>query len=229
MEGILKVKHMGNLQLIESALEKINDAVFQELIDSFLILRNPNYRAFSRIGSMKTKQKTKPGTPDTFILLPDGNYIFSEVTTNISDKKKLEEDILACFDSEKSKIPSNKISQIILSFNWKIKQEEVEELRNLAKSYNENVDVVFYSLDCLAKELNLHHNNLVYTYLGLEFDTGQIVNIEIFLEEYNKQSNSIATPLDNTFFHREKEMKELVDSIENNDIIILTGKVHDKS
>ena len=59
---------MSRLQTIENALASINETVFQELCDSFLILKNENYRAFSRVGSQSGKQKTIKGTPDTFLL-----------------------------------------------------------------------------------------------------------------------------------------------------------------
>lgn len=62
---------MSRLQTIENALASINETVFQELCDSFLILKNENYRAFSRVGSQSGKQKTIKGTPDTFLLLPN--------------------------------------------------------------------------------------------------------------------------------------------------------------
>ncbi|WP_138273620.1 hypothetical protein [Bacteroides fragilis] len=49
---------MSRLQTIENALASINETIFQELCDSFLILKNENYRAFSRVGSQSGKQKT---------------------------------------------------------------------------------------------------------------------------------------------------------------------------
>ena len=69
---------MSRLQTIQNALIAINETVFQELCDSFLILRNENYKAFSRTGSQVGKQKTTKGTPDSFLLLSNGKYIFIE-------------------------------------------------------------------------------------------------------------------------------------------------------
>jgi multimeric flavodoxin WrbA len=67
---------MSRLQAIEKELVSINGAIFQELCDSFLSLRNKNYSVFSRTGSQSGKQKTTIGTPDSFLLLPNGKYIF---------------------------------------------------------------------------------------------------------------------------------------------------------
>ena len=69
---------MKRLQSVENALIEINEAVFQELCDTFLALRDKNYIAFSRVGSQSGKQKSIKGTPDAFKLLPNGKYIFVE-------------------------------------------------------------------------------------------------------------------------------------------------------
>ena len=55
-------------------------------------------------------------------------------------------------------------------------------------------------LDNLAIELHLHHRNLVHEYLGLPLDTGQVVSIDQFIEQYDKASKGISTPLNNPFF-----------------------------
>lgn len=213
---------MTRLQAIENALKTINDAVFQELCDSFLALRNHNYIAFSRTGSQTGKQKTTKGTPDTFLLLPNGKYIFVEYSTNITKGvNKLKEDITKCLDTSKSGISQNEITEIILCINFTLTAEDVKSLFSLLNSTG--VTLSIHTLDSLSLELHLQHRNLVHTYLGLPLDTGQIVSIQAFISDYNSISKGIATPLDNTFLHREHELTKLKESINQNDITILTG------
>lgn len=88
---------MSRLQTIENRLKEINGTVFQELCDSYLTIRDNNYLAISRTGSQTGKQKTTKGTPDTFFQLPNGNFLYSEITTDTSTKNKLANDIKACF------------------------------------------------------------------------------------------------------------------------------------
>lgn len=214
---------MARLQPVEQALLEINPTVFQELCDSFLVLRNENYRAFSRIGSQTAKQKTIRGTPDSFLLLPNGNYLFVEVTTNISDKDKLANDIKACFDDKKSKIPIEKIEEIVLCFNFNIDQSEVEELNQLANNFRYGIRVTYCSLDYLSIELYRHHRDLVSEYLNLPLDTGQIITLNKFIEEYDCKAQGIATPLGNKFLHREEEKADLQNALSNSDFVILTG------
>lgn len=213
---------MSRLQAIENALSSINSAAFQELCDSFLALRNPNYSAFSRTGSQSGKQKTIKGTPDTFLLLPNGKYIFVEYSTNVTaGLSKLEEDIKKCIDVKKTGIPIDQIAEIILCINFNLKANDVEALMQLLK--DTRIRLTIYTLDALAIELHFHHRDLTHQYLDLPLDTGQVVSIERFIEEYNNASKGISTPLDNTFLHREKELQELNEAVSANNFIILTG------
>lgn len=213
---------MSRLQAIEKALSSINQAAFQELCDSFLALRNNNYSAFSRTGSQSGNQKTIKGTPDTFLLLPNGKYIFVEYSTNITaGLSKLEDDVKKCIDATKTGITVNQIAEIILCVNFNLKAEEIQTLKNLLS--NTRISLTVYTLDALAIELHLHHRDLTHQYIGLPLDTGQIVSIEKFIEEYNRASKGISTPLDNTFLHREQELKEFKETIFQNDFVILTG------
>lgn len=213
---------MSRLQSIENELSAINDTVFQELCDSFLALRNTNYSALSRVGSQNGKQKSTKGTPDTFLLLPNGKYIFVEHSTNISaGLSKLKDDINKCLDSGKTGVPVNQILEIILCMNFNLKTDEIQELTNLLKSTR--IALTIYTLDSLSIELHLNHRDLTHQYLGLPLDTGQIVSIEKFIEEYNRASKGISTPIDNTFLHREEELIGLKSAIHSDDFIILTG------
>lgn len=214
---------MSRLQTIENRLKEINGTVFQELCDSYLTIRDNNYLAISRTGSQTGKQKTTKGTPDTFFQLPNGNFLYSEITTDTSTKNKLANDIRACFDPDKTKIPIEKIQEIILCFNWNIDQDKITELNTLAQSFKADIRVRYLMLQELALELHLHHRDLAHHYLGLPLDTGQIVSIDNFIKEYDRASKGIATPLNNTFLHRETELEQLSNAIDSHDFIILTG------
>lgn len=214
---------MSRLQTIENRLKEINGTVFQELCDSYLIIRDNNYLAISRTGSQTGKQKTTKGTPDTFFQLPNGNFLYSEITTDTSTKNKLANDIKACFDPDKTKIPIDKIQEIVLCFNWNIDQEKITELNTLAQSFKADIRIRYLMLQELALELHLNHRDLAHCYLGLPLDTGQIVSMDSFIKEYDRASKGIATPLNNTFLHREAELEELSNAIDSHDFIILTG------
>jgi len=213
---------MSRLQNIENALMDINDAVFQELCDCFLFRKNDNYKLFSRTGSQAGKQKTIKGTPDSFLLLPNDNYLFLEYSTNATKGlSKLKEDIKKCLDVDKTSIHIDKIKEIIFCVNFRLNTKDKNELNELL--IETRIDLTIYTLDSLALELHLYHRDLAHLYLKLPLDTGQIVSIETFINEYNKASKRIATPLDNSFLHRDNELNELKDMLNQNDIVIIYG------
>jgi len=213
---------MSRLQSIENALMAINETVFQELCDSFMVLRHPSYTLFSRNGSQSAKQKTTKGSPDSFFLMYDGKYLMIEYSTNITrGAAKLEEDILKCLDESITKIPVDAVSEIILCINFNISNAETEKLNGLLDNYR--ISLTIFTLDALAIELHINHRNLANQYLGLPLDTGQVVTMENFISEYNNAYNRIATPLDNPFLHREAESKALRLALQTDDFIILSG------
>lgn len=213
---------MGRLQTIENALIAINGDKFQELSDAYLIHKNTNYSLFSRTGSVIGKQKSRTGTPDSFKVLPNGKFIFVEYSTNISKGvAKLIEDVEKCLDEGKTSIKHENIEEIILCINFRLSTSDASKLFELVDG--KGITLTIHSLDDLAWDLLFNHRDLVYEYLGLPYDTGQIVSIDRFIKEYNGASNSIATPLDNIFLHRDNELKELNDTLKKSDFIILTG------
>ena len=213
---------MGRLQAIENALASINPATFQELCDSFLAIRNKNYSAFSRSGSQTGKQKTIKGTPDSFLLLPNGKYIFVEYSTNISSKvSKLKNDLKKCLDDSKTGIPQSQISEIIICTNFNLTIEEFQSLKALVTETR--IELTIYTLDLLSIELHLNHRDLTHLYLKFPLDTGQIVSLNRFISEYDNASRGIAAPLSNTFLHRERELDLLKQLLVENDFIVVTG------
>jgi len=215
---------MSKYQSIVGKLLKINGTIFQELCENLLILDLNRYTGFSRTGSHTTKQKTTRGTPDSYFSLPNGKFIFVEKTTNTSDVNKLKNDIHSCFDINKSKIKAEDISHLILCFNWNIDQAKSKELFKLAKSYNQNIIIQFYSLDLIAMLLNAKYKDLVRDYLDLAIDTGQVVSIETFIKEYDQRAlQGISAPLSNKFYHREDEKIEILESLINSEYTIVAG------
>ena len=104
---------MGNIQSIQNALIAINETVFQDLCDSFLVSINRDYTAFSRTGSQVGKQKTKKGTPDSCFWQKNGKFVFVEYSTNVtSGVSKLISDV------EKLDAIKNVLSGVDPSQTW---------------------------------------------------------------------------------------------------------------
>lgn len=217
---------MNQLSSIKERLNNFNETEFQELCDSFLSLRHRGYKAYARSGAHDTKQKTTKGTPDSFFLMPNGRYLFIESTTTEHKGKnllkKLKGDISACLDEKKTGIPINKIQEIILCYNSNLTASQLEEVNKEAIEVMGELPI-HHSLNVLATEIFLHHKNLAHDYLGLPLDTGQVILLEKFIEEYDNGKQKLATPLAGTFLHRVKELKKVEQKLNSNDIVIISG------
>lgn len=212
----------GLLQTIENKLATINPADFQELCDRFLFTEYPTYGRFSRIGSQSGKQKTIKGTPDSLIRMPNGKYILIEYSTNATARlAKLEDDIRKCLDPNLTLIPVDDIEKIIICTNFRVHTTDERKLQSLLPK--DKMDLILYDIDSLSLELCMNHRNLVSEFLGLSLDTGQVVSLQQFVQEYNRASGGIATPLDNKFLHREKELQNLLQKINLRDWVVLYG------
>ena len=100
---------MSIINKIEVALQQINDAIFQELCNQYLV-RLYNLHSLTPTGSVIGKEKTRKGTPDTFFVDDQGGYVFVEYTTqqqsvgSRSFFSKIQEDISKCHDPQKTQI-----------------------------------------------------------------------------------------------------------------------------
>lgn len=217
---------MNQISTIKERLINIGVYKFQELCDAFLFLRNRHYRSFSRTGAHNIKQKTTVGNPDCLIQFVNGLYLFIETTTTEHKGrrliKKLKKDIAGCLNVEDTGIPIDKIGDIILCYNSNLDAIELEEVNKEALGKMGKVPI-HYNLDTLANEIFFHHKNLAKYYLDLPLDTGQVVSLDKFIEEYDNGKQKLATPLAGTFLHREKELGVIRNKLEKNDIVIISG------
>lgn len=217
---------MNQLSSIKERLKNFNETEFQELCDCFLSIRFRGYKAFSRTGAHDTKQKTTRGTPDSFILMSNGFYIFIESTTTEHKGKrllnKLKSDISGCLNVKTTKIPVNKIQEIILCYNSNLKVAEIKEVNKKAEELMGKPPKHF-NLDSLATEIFFHHKNLAHDYLGLPLDTGQIVSLDKFVQDYDNGKQKLATPLKGVFLHRTKELEVVKNQLTIGDIVIISG------
>jgi hypothetical protein len=208
---------MSKITQIERELLAIDQATFQGLCDAYLAFKGYNIKS---LGSMKGQNKTILGTPDSFISLPNGKYIFVEYTTTAKNKvfKKFEDDLEKCFDTSKTGIPISEIEKIFLCYNSLLDTDETQQLINQCQANGCNVE--FIDIDELKFNLYKSYPKLAFDFLGIQLDSLQILLPEDFISESERK----ATSLQNPFFSREKELEQIQKSLESNKIIIITGK-----
>lgn len=212
----------GRLQSIEQKLTAIDPAGFQNLCDAYLILRENEYSSLNRTGSQLGKQKTILGTPDSFVRLENNRLAYIEYTTQTDSKvSKIKDDIDKCLDESKTGVPSDNVYQIIVCFNSRLTVVEEVEIQTYAESKNKRVELI--GIDTLALEILSKYVLLSRDFLGIPIDTGQILPFDKFIAEYNNKARQLSTPLDNKFLHREEELEDILQHLELEDLIILSG------
>lgn len=212
----------GRLKLIEQQLIGIDSAAFQNLCDIYLSLREQELASINRTGSQLGKQKTVKGTPDTFFRLSDGSLRYVEYTTTADGiVAKIKGDIDKCLDPTKTGIPANEVYKIIICFNSRITVAEETDITKYAVSKNIRIELI--GLDWLALEIYSKYLILAKDILGLPLDTGQLLPLQNFIEEYNNKAGKLSTPLDNQFLHRSTELNSIETDLISNDLLIISG------
>ena len=210
---------MSKLNAIEAKLEKIDQAAIHELGDTYFY--KCGYTKLTPWGSVAGQDKERPGVPDSYIELENGNYIFIEYTAQKSKVyRKFETDLKKDLDKNRIGIPIEKIEKIFVFYNSKLNVSEVDKLRTISESKGilfENYNISRISLDLLYK-----FPSIAKDFLSISVDTKQILSLEEFVKE---ASNRPFTPgFDNKFLFREKEIQQIIDSLSNNIVTIIQGK-----
>lgn len=212
----------ARLQLIEQKLLAINAAAFQSLCDTYLFLKEKEYSSLSRIGSQLGKQKTIKGTPDTFMRIAGGKLRYVEFTTQAYGLvSKIKEDIDKCLDESKTKVDPKNIYEIVICFNNRLKPDEEIDVYKYGEE--KNIKLYLVGIDTLALEILSKHLFLAKEFLNIPLDTGQILPLSAFIEEYNHKAKQLSTPLDNTFLHRNEELVKISKNLSIKDLLVISG------
>ena len=103
---------MSNINLIQNKIMELEGGEFQKLFDEYLYKRN-GFTNIQTLGVQTGTNKPTKGTPDSYVLTPEGKYILINYGSVASQSvKKIKSDILSCFNFSKLSIDRNKIEKI---------------------------------------------------------------------------------------------------------------------
>lgn len=203
---------------IENKLNTINEDKFANIARLYLSYRFNNVLS---TGFALGQEKSKRGIPDNFIPLQNEYYSFNEITTVQQKdlKAKLSKDITDCF--EQKDIPKEKIAQIILICNRKVSPKLYDELINHKNDYSSATKLEIIGIDDFANHIFRDYPSLCKE-LGISIDTGQILEVEGFINQYEK--SKFATTLQNQFYNREKEIEDAFKFLKNGNLLLIYGQ-----
>lgn len=209
--------------IIESYLRAIDQATFQKLMNHLLILEG--YSFIASPGATIGRNKTRPGTPDSFFQ-DDDNYIFCEYTTKEKIRNgssffaKLKEDIDHCFNHAETNIPNDKISLVILAFTERIDPGEFNQLTNQLKKHNPTADLKIYSIQELPFRICYFPGFAEKYIAGVNTSKGTIYTLPDFLQ---MSLRGLQPSLTNPFIEREDEIAKARLLLSQSDILVLSG------
>ncbi|MDY7005280.1 MAG: ATP-binding protein [Cyanobacteriota bacterium] len=212
---------MSKINQIQKKLKELSGGKFQKFADAYLNKKIEQVKSIKSLGSVTGANKTRTGTPDTLIILENGKYILAEYTT---EKKgvceKFKKDLVKCFNEEKTGRSITEIEKIVLCHNSTLTTEEENSLKEECQKYGVELDI--FGIDSISFDIYQNYPGIAKDFLGVEIDTGQIVDIDEFITAYNK--SAIAAPLNTKFYFRENEIKEILQRLEENNLVIVSGK-----
>lgn len=210
---------MSKLNQIQNELQQISGEAFQKLADAYLHKRG--YEQINPLGSVIGADQVRPGTPDTLVPLPTGKYVFAEYTTTESDKiiQKFKKDLKKCFDEAKTQISVNKIQEIVFCHTSMLEPDKERDLKEECQKRGVNLNI--FGIGPISFDLYQKYPGIARDFLGVEVDTGQIVDIAEFVDAYNKRAS---TPLNTAFYFREEELERVLQRLESDNLVIVFGK-----
>lgn len=202
---------------LKIAIRKLEQGKFQNLCNKILFCMG--YENINQLGSHDESDRTTPGTPDTYILKCN-KYILVEYTVQKTGLyQKVLEDIEKCLNKiSMCNIKKGKIFYFHTSSNMKM--EQFKQLNDLCK--NSDVKLKIYNVDMIANLLKEKYPLIAKEFLGIEVDTLQILSSKSFLEEYNSAISSVK--INKTLLFREQEKTKIIESIQKNEITLISGK-----
>ncbi len=223
--GILNYLNMAILSDINSAIDKMDAALFQELGDELLYSIYKPINIESR-GTKEGQVKTVTGSPDTIFAMPNGKVLIEYTTQSNRPQskfiKKLKDDIASCINVGKTKIPINEINEIVLFSNQRIAINIQDSLRDTLSAIQPHIKLTVFSMDDIAVKLR-DFPSLLQKYLGISTFSG-LVEIDSFIRRFSSTKFTYSTPLDNTYFEIEAlPISKGLEMLNTNDIVIISG------
>ena len=212
---------MSDYKNIERNLLGVGQAEMQNIVFQILDKRYVPTNIVN-LGSASGIQTTRRGTPDVFLQLSNGNYIYVEITIQKNQLlDKIKKDIDKCKENAKVLLDKNaNIEKVIFACVGKIETYELQECQNLCKDFciNSEVPFEFWGLDKLSALLLHEYQSIAASELDIKFSHGLIQTLDEFL-----QSNEYDVSQQHEFLFREEELTEIENKLFDKNVVLLHG------
>lgn len=211
---------MPNITDIKRRILELAPAPFQEFCDT--LISKLGYGVVHGFGMKSGTGNTTTGNPDTYFRKENGKYVFVVYTIQqTSIFSKLKEDIDKCLDCSKTGLKIEDIEEIICCHtSSNLSAGDDKALHDLCE--DKGVALTIWGIDELANKVYNRYHSLAKDCLGLSIDTNQVLSVDDFVTQYD--ANGMAAPMNTIFQYRENEKKGIISALDNELIVVVTGK-----
>lgn len=210
---------MEGYKELENKILQTSQGKFEEAVHLIIDGEYNNPATHIHLGGAIKTDKTRYGTPDDFFKLPNGEFVFVEITTQTNGlKTKIEKDIEKC--KEKAIKNQIKVNKIIYACTGKIDSKDVVEFETLAKSFCSNTNSFeFWGIDKITTQLFSRYLTVARDCFGQKFSYGTFKNLDEYFT-FNKFDVS----QNHEFLFRQELVNDSIENIKNHNILIFHGK-----
>ena len=211
---------MANITSIKSKILELAPAPFQEFCD--VLIKKERKGEIHGFGMKVGTGKTTTGNPDSYMRKDNGKYICIAYTTQQKELfTKLKEDIEKCMDKNATGLDLEDIDEIICCHTSdNLRADYDKKLHEMCES--NGIYLTIWGIDELANLVYGKYRIVGKDILGINISTAQILSIEDFVKKYDEIE--MAAPITTVFQFRENEKLEIIKSIEENSVVMVTGK-----
>lgn len=193
---------------IENRLMEIEQGMFQKVCNEILCMQG--YTPYKYTGSVKGKNKTKKGTPDSVFMDNNKKYVYVEMTTQ-EEKiySKVKKDVEKCLKKiNDNPTLKNKVTKIIFLHNSENPEEFItEEIKELCG----NIEFEIHGLEYISSQLQIKYPDIAISLLGVK-DDSQIVT-KISDDDLNKIASVVNQ--ENVSQYKNNTIEEIKTKINN--------------
>lgn len=210
---------MSKLTDIKYKIEQLDGGAFQNLCDAYLSCLG--YKSIYSLGMKSGTDKTAKGNPDTYFLNADKKYIFVMYTTQKTDFcNKTMEDIKKCFNPSLTGVQASEVVEIIYCHTYdRLSPGDDKVLRDYCNDHN--ASLILKGLDEISTDLYLRYHPIARDFLGISVDTGQITDVQTFIESHD--ANPISAPLNKEFMFRNNEKDKAISQLSLCNVLVISG------
>lgn len=209
---------MSILEVAEQKLKTLNGGEFQVLASRY-VAHKYHIDSVHHSGRSFGTLETTTGTPDCFLLKPNGHFIYIECGKRSGKGKtlkKLREDVEHCLSYEKDHPKSGPIDEIVCCYGYpRLSQEDLSSIMAI------DVRVVLVGPEEIAEACVTRCPWLAREYLDLTLGTGSIVDVQAFVER--NHNDAFAPDMNQSLMGRDDELAELCETCRRSQAVLLSG------